>query len=116
MTEAKHTPGPWRLQTVETSCGLCHKIGPFPFKDGMENDACIYVDYGNNAQELLANAHLISAAPDLLLVAKFLHQLWGGDEGLEKERIACGELGTKSPVLIVHEAADAAIRKAEGRE
>ena len=65
------TPGPWELVTVQTSCGICHKIGPFPSK--REGDsarhACLYADYpskGNPADdELEANARLISAAPDM---------------------------------------------------
>lgn len=64
----KHTPGPWTLETVQTSCGICHKIGPFPWRDGEPNHACIYVDnrHHANANELLANARLIAAAPTLL--------------------------------------------------
>lgn len=66
---SKHTQGPWTLETVQTSCGICHKIGPFPWKDGKQNHACIYADYpgtGPIEKELLANARLIAAAPDLL--------------------------------------------------
>lgn len=65
----KFTPGPWTLETVQTQCGICHKIGPFPWKDGKQNSACIYVDYASNGiieKELEANARLIAAAPDLL--------------------------------------------------
>ncbi len=67
-----HTPGPWTLVTVPTSCGICHKIGPFPPKreGGAARHACLYADYqsqGNPADdELEANARLIAAAPDLL--------------------------------------------------
>jgi hypothetical protein len=69
----KHTKGPWSLETVKTSDGLCHKIGPFPWKDDRQNHACIYVKYpgaGPIEEELLANARLIAAAPDLLMVAR----------------------------------------------
>ncbi len=73
MTDvAKHTPGPWGLETVPTSIGICHQIGPFPSTGYMEdNHACVYVDGRNsggdsNAVELLANARLIAAAPELL--------------------------------------------------
>lgn len=44
MPKHTHTPGPWPLETVKTSVGTCHKIG----------------------DELLANARLISAAPEML--------------------------------------------------
>ena len=66
---SKHTPGPWTLNTVRTSSGLCHKVGPFPWKDGKQNYACIYDDYpgyGDGTPELIANSHIIAAAPDLL--------------------------------------------------
>ncbi len=62
---AAPTPGPWTLETVKTSCGICHKIGPFPWTDTEKNHACIYVDdrmawkYG---PELEANARLIAAS------------------------------------------------------
>jgi hypothetical protein len=67
--KAKYTPGPWALLTVSTQVGICHKIGPFPWKEGKQNHACIYADYpgkGPLDDELLANARLIHAAPELL--------------------------------------------------
>lgn len=69
---SKHTPGPWTLETVRTQSGQCHKIGPFPARRGGDGErhACLYADYPsahNPADiELLANARLISAAPELL--------------------------------------------------
>ncbi len=70
----KHTPGPWTLETVPTSADSCHKIGPFPNRHDREGYACVYADNIRigideslpRAQELLANARLIAAAPDLL--------------------------------------------------
>ena len=69
----KHTPGPWTLETVPTSCGVCHKVGPFPGKheEDKPRHACLYSDYpalGSNPrdQELFANARLIASAPELL--------------------------------------------------
>lgn len=70
------TPGPWKLETVPTSAGSCHKIGPFPSL-GVYNEtyACVYadsirigIDYGHNkvGDELLANASLIASAPALV--------------------------------------------------
>lgn len=72
MSAAKHTPGPWGFDTVSTSVGICHRIGPFPAKraDGKPKHACVYVDYptpgGEWEKSMEANARLISAAPDLL--------------------------------------------------
>lgn len=68
------TPGPWALETVSTSAGSCHKIGPFP--GGVvrpDNYACVYADGIRlgideslpRAVELRANARLIAAAPAL---------------------------------------------------
>lgn len=75
-----HTPGPWPLETVRTAVGLCHKIGRFPSR-GVRNTtyACVYEDgmanwrlleNGALDSELLANARLIAAAPDLLAALK----------------------------------------------
>lgn len=65
-----HTPGPWTMETVKTSTGICHKIGPFPYRPDRQNHACIYVDYGGIGgpieTELEANARLIRTAPELL--------------------------------------------------
>lgn len=61
------TPGPWSVETVPTSCGVCHKVGPFPGKrpDDPPRHACLYADYpsaGNPADdELMANANFIAA-------------------------------------------------------
>ena len=79
---SKHTQGPWTLETVQTSCGVCHKIGPFPWKDGKQNHACIYADYpgtGPIEKESLANARLIAAAPDLLNALVDLYALVNGE-------------------------------------
>ena len=70
MTDTKWTAGPWGMQTVETSCGVCHKIGPWPheWRHGKEMSACIYDDYPSptrGTDAMIANAHLIAAAPDL---------------------------------------------------
>lgn len=64
------TPGPWAMETVRTSCGTCHRIGPFPrpaYSSKPEGWACVYDDYppGVGSPDLLANSHLIAAAPDL---------------------------------------------------
>ena len=70
MSKTSHTPGPWAMETVRTSCGTCHRIGPFPrpaYASKPEGWACVYDDYppGVGSPDLLANSHLIAAAPDL---------------------------------------------------
>lgn len=75
---AKHTPGPWILMTVPTSVGSCHKVGPFPNGSRSETFACVYADGLRKgiddelpaAQELVANARLIAAAPDMLVALR----------------------------------------------
>lgn len=69
----KHTPGPWVMDTIPTSVGICHRIGPFPPRrpdDETARHACLYADYPsvfNPAdRELEANARLMTAAPELL--------------------------------------------------
>ena len=74
-----HTPGPWTNQVVRTDSGVCFKVGPFPWRDGQLNHACIYANYPNKSgyDQCAANAQLIAAAPDLLAelreVEKHLH-------------------------------------------
>ncbi len=65
------TPGPWPMQTLKTSCGVCHKIGPWPHKwrGGKEMSACIYDDYPSPAEgtdTMIANARFIAAARELV--------------------------------------------------
>lgn len=67
---SKHTPGPWVLDTIPTSVGICHRIGPFPPRrpdDVTVRHACLYADYPsafNPAdEELEANARLMAASP-----------------------------------------------------
>ena len=74
----KHTPGPWTMETVRTSAGVCFKVGPFPWKRGELNHACIYADYPSSADhaQCEANARLIAAAPDLL-AALVAEPEWG---------------------------------------
>lgn len=86
---AQFTPGPWTLETVATSAGSCHKIGPFPSLGVRDKTyACVYADgvrVGIDdrggvcavADELLANARLIAAAPDLLDVAQGVVTAYG---------------------------------------
>ena len=73
MTQTQHTPGPWKAEYILTDDG--------------KNEYCITHDNGNGfivygmpkphteSSEFEANARLIAAAPDLLLVAHFLAEL-----------------------------------------
>ena len=70
MDMAAGTPGPWPMETVRTSCGVCHKIGPWPHKwrHGQDMSACIYDDYPSppeGTDTMLANARRIARLPDL---------------------------------------------------
>lgn len=98
------TPGPWVMETVRTSCGTCHRIGPFPrpaYASKPEGWACVYDDYppGVGSPDLLANSRFIAAARDLVpAMADRLE----AQEALLKEAMAalgklhhavCGETG-----------------------
>lgn len=71
-TSQKHTPGPWKLETVRTSIGVCHKIGDLGSSTKLTS-ACLYDDcYSDKPRDLqlLADARLIAAAPELLAALK----------------------------------------------
>ena len=77
----KHTPGPWLVETVKTSIGHAHKIGPI--------NTCIYVDHRAPTEtdsKTAANARLIAAAPDmletLLEVEEYLNDRADVDDGI----------------------------------
>lgn len=118
-----HTPGPWTLETVRTASGLCHKVGPFPPRreGSAPRHACLYSDYPSESnpadQELLANAHLISAAPELLAALEACHGAleWvieqGGGPACEHEAGVC--FCKENNAL---NAARAAIAKAKGEQ
>lgn len=111
-----HTPGPWALETVTTSCGICHKIGPFPARRDSDSPrhACLYSD--NNStfnpadQELLANAHLIAAAPDLLEAL----QLFVAWSEAERNHEGTTFWGRVEMLTALDASASAAIAKATG--
>jgi hypothetical protein len=80
----EHTRGPWRIETVNTQVGHCHKIMPI--------GACLYVDnqtlprdsVNADSQIALANARLIAASPMLLeacrMAYRVMSQLGGNDD------------------------------------
>lgn len=106
-----HTPGPWNLETVPTSVGICHKIGPFPISHRERPTyACVYDDRMSRTPtpELLANARLIAAAPDLLAVVQAALNWW------EKSSDS-SEFARKMSVLGIWDTARSALAKVEGR-
>jgi hypothetical protein len=68
--EAKHSPAPWKVETVPTSVGLCHRIVPEKYAGSRHGGICAYDDFTtlnpHPRGEQLANARLIAAVPDLL--------------------------------------------------
>lgn len=75
MSNTKHTPGPWGLDFDE--------YGDDPWANGHPHECTVFSDstgepvasleaqtYPPNAKELVANARLIAAAPDLLEALK----------------------------------------------
>lgn len=80
-TPLSHTPGPWsighvRPQSVHKSLGAMWEA-PIHVGEGATRGNCHTIVYGGGAgacssaeQDVLANARLIAAAPDLLALAK----------------------------------------------
>lgn len=116
MSETKHTPGPWRVEEGTTLIwGDCNQDDTSSYGMGYPIAECRLTPSGSWAKgpktygEAEANAHLISAAPDLLealesLIIKYVRLVNSGDAGFwnpedDKEVIA----------------ARAAIAKVEGR-
>ena len=113
-TETKWTPGPWSLETVPTSCGVCHKIGPFPSKGIFHTHgyACVYADYASEEnpidRELLANATLIATAPELYEALEDLLGYFRSGNAVDVERAT---IKANAPEVL---AARAALKKARG--
>jgi hypothetical protein len=104
-----HTPGPWTVETVTTSCGVCHKVGPWPheWRGGKMMHACIYDDYPPRPEGtdiMRANARLIAAAPEMLEALRVMTAL---------TRLRFGN--SDADVYGQIQKAEAAISKAEGR-
>ena len=108
---SKHTPGPWRVEIGTTVIWTDNAYDP-----GTNNVGCIvaraaqpYSWKGSRptADEQIANAHLIAAAPDMLAALKRLSGLYDGIyvKISDDEMAACREAWAE---------ADTAIAKAEG--
>ena len=114
---AAHTPGPWTMETVRTSCGVCFKVGPFPWKNGKLNHACIYADYpspgGPEYKAAVANATLIAAAPAMLQALERLSAA-----ALARDNVMgdpCALLAAKAELADANRAACAVIAQARGQ-
>jgi hypothetical protein len=99
VNESKFTPGPWTLETVRTSVGVCHKIGRLG-SSTKPNHACLYDDCHSAKPrdlQLLADARLIAVAPDLFAALAGLLEEQKGRTGDEKYwasvRFACNVIG-----------------------
>lgn len=114
-----HTPGPWTLETVRTVSGFCHKVGPFPARreGGDPRHACLYSDYPSESnpsdQELLANARLIAAAPELLKAGE---EAAGSLSAAMEIMTRLGYGRTANVMRAYHDALVAAISKAKGEQ
>lgn len=85
---SKHTPGPWEIDTVTRPAEICtiHHVPP----QGEEKQRWVYVRgaigyWEADANEQLANARLIAAAPDLLQAAKAVVERWDSPRWKEQE-------------------------------
>lgn len=105
MTETRFTPGPWECKQVPTSAGRAFRIGKDAMLDPGPRGCCIiYDDYGHGTNERMANANLISAAPDMYAALEMAY------EALDTFSVGDDDLVTEAPIL----AARAALAKARG--
>jgi hypothetical protein len=110
MRESKHTPGPWRVEE-----------GPFfaairADAAGVSGIASIQLVSPSTAQAI-ANAHLISAAPEMLFVLKEVEWAADGEDALGWT-VPCCPFCAATKAGGAHFdfcALSAAISKAEGR-
>ena len=73
MSELKHTEGPWTLRPLNEEIGEYEIVGPRHNDDTGESEYIAVVCGGLPESE--ANAHLISAAPDMLAVLRMVDAL-----------------------------------------
>lgn len=94
MTTAKFTPGPWEMFHTKERTGVCEKLANIAVTSGHDSNR----DEG----EVIANANLIAAAPEMY---EALHAL-------------CIAAATSDGVITdeMIENAQAAIAKAQGKE
>lgn len=101
-----HTPGPWA--TVDAEWMISQRSGMgyryFPVRSSGQTWDIANVFADEDDPEMLANARLIAAAPELLQELKRLLSMWEKAIGWEKDYMDMGD------------AARAAIAKAEGGE
>lgn len=99
MSEATHTPGPWRIENryfVESTTGPKHIRGISTVADCRPYAS-------DDHPEAEANARLIAAAPDLLVELQ---------ESLPLLHLLAAKMNTPAVVVARIESAKAAIRKA----
>lgn len=92
MSEPKHTPGPWRWEENTASKAGCRCVRIVP--DGGNCETAYlqsFPSHGRSDDEAMANAHLIAAAPDMLIALE-AEVYWRTD----KQRLAAAELRHKA--------------------
>lgn len=102
---ANHTPGPWRAEAHPNGWHIKHGSR---WNAALERDVGVDVDFRSRGVEGDANAHLIAAAPDLLIALEEVTKMYVklGNSG------DCGFWTPESQDEII--AARAAVAKARG--
>ena len=111
MTTTKHTPGPWEIHRIapEHNKGYGQLIGPN--HSWAVCALCNPLDKQHD-EERDANAHLIAAAPELLVALEECVAEFDTDDA--KDKLIQGHHGLNEPLSI--EMARAAITKATEKE
>ena len=106
QSEAKHTPEPWTWAPVHDEEGqprITVMATPFTYQPGIVQHIAFLASWGKwNADEVIANADLLTAAPDLLAAC------------IAAEDAILDRLGRDDPTPGIVDTLRAAIRKATG--
>jgi len=112
--EIKHTPGPWNVSYNGDGCVVQFENGPAVWDTTLDNEHS-----KKDVMELEANAHLITAAPELLEVCNHaiveLMRAYQMTKYLEMEDHKFG-VALNELVMRLNEDLKTARAKAEGRE
>lgn len=87
----KFTPGKWEVNEKTMECGNLYRYGFEVVSPDVRKRVCYSeTDEQKNVEQMQANAHLISAAPDMYRMLKYLADgiRWGGMQHTDRSLAA----------------------------
>jgi hypothetical protein len=95
---SNHTPGPWAAGRKDMASFIESNPGKWIYADGNDYIAAAVMDKEKPWDEVMANAHLIAAAPEMLKALEQIQKfLTAGNQGVHEDRVitdaleVCGE-------------------------